>query len=61
MVMQEAVIIMCPESGESLVAAKVWESSLPNGQRVLYAQFKLHHHRGQECAWSHLVVPVPQQ
>jgi hypothetical protein len=54
----EVVLIRCPESGERLVAAKVWESRLPNGQKIVYGQFKLHHHWQGECPWSYLAVEV---
>ncbi len=57
----EPVLITCPDTGERLVPSKVWKSQLPNGQSVLYAQFRLHHHRGQECAWSYMIVAVPQK
>lgn len=55
---QEPVFITCPESGERLLAARAWKSSLPNGQPILYAQFRLHHHCGKECLWSYMVLAV---
>ncbi len=55
---QEVVLIRCPESGERLVATKVWESRLPNGQKVIYGQFDLHRHWQGECPWSYLAVEV---
>jgi hypothetical protein len=55
---QASSLIKCPESGEYLTPAKVWESHLPNGAAVHYGQFGLHHHRSIECPWSFLIVAV---
>jgi hypothetical protein len=55
---QEAIMVICPDTGEHLQPEKVWQSYLPTGQRIVYAQFKLHYHWQQECPWSYMVVQV---
>ena len=52
--------IVCPQSGESLVPEKVWESPVPGKQRqwIRSGRFKTHHHHGEECPYSGHVQPV---
>ena len=50
--------IICPESNEKLIPEKIWKSQLPNGERVTYGIFKLHHHNREVCEHSHMVARV---
>ena len=50
--------IVCPESNEKLIPEKIWKSRLPNGERVTYGTFKLHHHNREVCEHSHMVGKV---
>lgn len=52
-------IVCCPDAlHERLIATRVWRGANVEGRAVYYGCIPLHHHNGEECAYSGLAGRV---
>ena len=49
---QQTDRIVCPQNGEKLAPAQVWQGAPLAGKPQRYGTFPTHHHRGETCSYG---------